>query len=562
MNRNANSHFAVNPTNIDIPRSRFDRPTEIKLTLNAGQVIPFYWDEVLPGDTHQIRTNKVLRMQSLITPVMDNIYVDTYYFFVPNRLVWEHWKEFMGENTQSAWIPQTEYTIPQITAPEGGWSIGSIADYMGVPTGIDGLSISALPFRAYSLIMNEWFRDQNLLDPLNIPVDDSTVIGSNGDNYITDCAKGGKPFVAAKYFDYFTGALPAPQKGPAVTIPVATSEAPVFGNGYNLGLTNGSYVGGLYVDTSKYFDYRSTALGVMSPLATGGPGPIGTTDEPYGVGVVTKAQVGDHPEYSGLYASLGDVSVVDINTLRTAFQLQKLFERDARGGTRYREILKSHFGVTSPDARMQVPEYLGGNRVPIMVNQVVQNSATTEGSTPQGNVAAYSLTADSHGDFIKSFTEHGIIIGLMVIRYDHTYQQGLERAWSRKTRTDFYFPVLANLGEQAILNKEIYADGTEADDEAFGYQERWAEYRYKPSRVCGEMRSSAPQSLDSWHLGDDYASRPALSAEWIREDSANIDRVLAVSSDVSAQFFGDIYIQNTTTRPMPMYSIPGLIDHH
>lgn len=561
MNRNANSHFAVNPTNIDIPRSRFDRPTEIKLTLNAGQVIPFYWDEVLPGDTHQIRTNKVLRMQSLVTPVMDNIYVDTYYFFVPNRIVWEHWKEFMGENTQSAWIPQTEYVIPQITAPEGGWSIGSIADYMGVPTGVDGLSISALPFRAYSLIINEWFRDQNLLDPLNIPVDDSTVVGSNGDNYITDCAKGGKPFVAAKYFDYFTGALPSPQKGPAVSINI-TGDIPVVGNGYNLGLTNGSSFLSLGSASSTAFQNDE-----MARVASYGKKQGVYIDGDYGssataFGVPTLEQLGDNPEYSGLIVGGGNISVATINDLRTAFQIQKLFERDARGGTRYREILKSHFGVTSPDARMQVPEYLGGNRIPIMVNQVVQNSATAEGTTPQGNVAAYSLTSDSHGDFIKSFTEHGIIIGLMVIRYDHTYQQGLERAWSRKTRMDYYFPVLANLGEQAILNKEIYADGTAEDDEAFGYQERWAEYRYKPNRVCGEMRSSAPQSLDSWHLGDDYVSRPALSAEWIREDASNIDRVLAVSSDVSAQFFGDIYVQNTTTRPMPMYSIPGLIDHH
>lgn len=540
MNRNANSHFAVNPTNIDIPRSRFDRPTEIKLTLNAGQVIPFYWDEVLPGDTHQIRTNKVLRMQSLVTPVMDNIYVDTYYFFVPNRLVWEHWKEFMGENTQSAWIPQTEYVIPQITAPEGGWSIGSIADYMGVPTGVDGLSISALPFRAYSLIMNEWFRDQNLLDPLNIPVDDSTVVGSNGDNYITDCAKGGKPFVAAKYFDYFTGALPSPQKGPSVEIPVAS-------------------VGNLPVIALPEFAYASA-----SDYSAAG-GVTARTPDNRAMYVVPGANNTQAftLQPGNLWAVNNDTApAATINDLRIAFQIQKLFERDARGGTRYREILKSHFGVTSPDARMQVPEYLGGNRIPIMVNQVVQNSATAEGTTPQGNVAAYSLTSDSHGDFIKSFTEHGIIIGLMVIRYDHTYQQGLERAWSRKTRTDYYFPVLANLGEQAILNKEIYADGTAEDDEAFGYQERWAEYRYKPNRVCGEMRSSAPQSLDSWHLGDDYASRPALSAEWIREDASNIDRVLAVSSDVSAQFFGDIYVQNTTTRPMPMYSIPGLIDHH
>lgn len=325
---------------------------------------------------------------------------------------------------------------------------------MGVPTGIPSLSVSALPFRAYALIMNEWFRDENLSDPLVVPVDDATVVGVNSGTFVTDVAKGGLPYKAAKYHDYFTSCLPSPQKGPDVVIPVAEA------------------------------------------------------------------------------------------------------------GSRYIEILKSHFGVTSPDARLQRPEYLGGNRVPINTNQVIQQSATTEGETAQGTVTGMSVTTDTHSDFTKSFTEHGFVIGVKVARYDHTYQQGLERFWSRKDRFDYYWPVFANIGEQAVKNKEIYAQGTDEDDEVFGYQEAWADYRYKPSRVTGEMRSQYAQSLDVWHLADDYSALPTLSDSWIREDKANVDRVLAVTSSVSNQLFADIYIKNRTTRPMPMYSVPGQIDHH
>lgn len=556
MSRNAQSRFALNPTNIDMSRSIMDRPFELKTTFNVGDIIPFYIDEVLPGDTHQIRTNKVVRMQTLVTPIMDNLYLDSYYFFVPNRLVWEHWKEFMGENSQSAWIPRTEYAVPQITAPEGGWSVGTIADYMGIPTGIGNISVNALPFRAYALIMNEWFRDQNLMDPLNIPVDDSTVAGVNTGTFVTDVVKGGVPYKASKYHDYFTSALPSPQKGPDVSIAVTEGSFPVVGNGLALALTDGTNLTGLYTSNS---DFRAITSHFGVAVGSGSQG-SGTTISNKTLGVPTLDQLGSNLSNSGLEVQLDGLNVATINQLRLAFQIQKLYEKDARGGSRYREILKSHFGVTSPDARMQIPEYLGGNRIPIQINQVVQNSETA--TTPQGNVAGYSLTADSHGDFIKSFTEHGFIIGVMVVRYDHTYQQGIERFWSRSTRFDYYWPVLANIGEQAILNKEIYAQGSDVDDEVFGYQEAWADYRYKPNRVTGEMRSQYSASLDSWHLGDDYDSLPTLSAEWIREDSANVDRVLAVSSDVSAQFFGDIYVENRTTRPMPLYSIPGLIDHH
>jgi hypothetical protein len=570
MNRNVESHFALNPTNIDIRRSTFDRSHSLKTSFNVGDIVPFFVDEVLPGDTFNVDTSKVVRLQTLLTPVMDNIYLDTYFFFVPNRLTWSHWKQFNGENTESAWIPQTEYEIPQITAPSsGGWSVGTIADYLGVPTGVPNLSVSALPFRAYALVMNEWFRDENLSDPLVVPVDDATVAGVNTGTFVTDVAKGGLPYKAAKYHDYFTSCLPSPQKGPDVLIPSATSgEYPVVGNGKSLGLTDGSLTG--------LFGYQSVPGGSTLAVNSGALGSSVGTAVPSSsnlngsVGVATVSQLGDDLFNSGLVALSSGGLGASINQLRMAFQIQKLYEKDARGGSRYIEILKSHFGVTSPDARLQRPEYLGGNRVPININQVVQQSATASGETAQGTVTGMSVTTDTHSDFTKSFTEHGFVIGVMVARYDHTYQQGLERFWSRKDRFDFYWPVFANIGEQAVKNKEIYAQGPGVkdsagaviDDQVFGYQEAWADYRYKPSRVTGEMRSEYAQSLDVWHLADDYSALPMLSDSWIREDKTNVDRVLAVTSAVSNQLFADIYIKNRTTRPMPMYSIPGLIDHH
>lgn len=574
MSRNAESRFAINPTRIDMSRSTFDRPFSHKTTFNVGDIIPFYVDEVLPGDTHKIRTSKVVRMQTLLTPVMDNIYLDTYYFFVPDRIVWSHWKQFMGENTDSAWVPSTEYEVPVIASPDGGWKEGTIADYMGIPTYVGNLYVNALPFRAYALIMNEWFRDENLCDPLNIPLDDATVKGVNTGTFVTDVAKGGLPYKAAKYHDYFTSALPAPQKGPDVTIPVSSgANFPVFGSGTPLFLTDGSTYGGL---TSLV--PPGGAFETPSVLSVAGSSVVGTsldvnklalgdsTDKGKMVGVMTKGQMdANFPSVkdSGLVAiNDGSVSVATINQLRMAFQIQKLYERDARGGTRYIEILKSHFGVTSPDARLQRPEYLGGNRIPITINQVVQNSGSMNGDTPQGTTTAYSLTTDVHQEFTKSFVEHGFIIGVMVARYDHTYQQGLERFWSRRDRFDFYWPVFANIGEQAILNKEIYVTGQDSDSEVFGYQEAWADYRFKPSRVSGEMRSNAKTPLDSWHLADDYDALPTLSDSWIREEPNNVNRVLAVTSEVSNQLFCDLYIQNRTTRPMPVYSIPGMIDHH
>lgn len=557
MNRNVESHFALNPTRIDMSRSTFDRSASFKTSFNVGDIVPFFLEEVLPGDTFDVRTSKVVRMQTLLTPMMDNIYLDSYYFFVPNRLVWKHWKEFNGENTESAWLSQTEYSVPQITSPASGWSVGTLADYFGLPTGVENLSVSALPFRAYALIMNEWFRDQNLQDPLVVPVDDATVAGVNSGNFVTDCAKGGKPYIAAKYHDYFTSCLPSPQKGPDVTLKIASQpDLPVVTK-----VTNVPNAGSVPLKLN-YFHESNYSFPLHATLNQAGR--YAELDAINGEGVDQSSKVRYSVRPTNLWALNSDNAIVaTINQLRMAFQIQKLYERDARGGTRYIEVIKSHFGVTSPDARLQRPEYLGGNRVPINVNQVIQQSGTGAGAdTPQGTVVGMSQTTDSNHDFIKSFTEHGYIIGVMVARYDHTYQQGIERHWSRKTRFDYYWPVFANIGEQAVLNKEIYAQGSAKDNEVFGYQEAWSDYRYKPNRVTGEMRSAYQQSLDVWHLADDYASLPSLSDSWIREDKNTVDRVLAVKSTVSNQLFADIFIKNRATRPMPMYSIPGLIDHH
>lgn len=557
MNRNTESHFSLNP-HVDISRSRFDRSASVKTSFNVGDIVPFYLEEVLPGDTFQVKSSKVVRMQTLLTPMMDNVYLDTYYFFVPNRLVWNHWKEFCGENTESAWIPETEYNIPQLVSPAtDGWKVGSIADYFGIPTGVPGLSVNALPFRAYALIMNEWFRDQNLQDPLVVPLDDSTVTGVNTGTFVTDVAKGGLPYIASKYHDYFTSCLPSPQKGPDVTIPVAqAANVPVVPLADKVPSSlignqtyTASFVGTPFsVDTTRGIGFK-TLSGQQDSVSSGSTG------------------VGEAlPVIDNLWAvQSGNAQAATINQLRLAFQIQKFYEQQARGGSRYTEVVRSFFGVTSPDARLQRPEYLGGNRVPINVNQVIQQSGTESTGTPQGTVVGMSQTTDTHADFMKSFTEHGFIIGVMVARYDHTYQQGLNRMWSRKDKFDYYWPVFANIGEQAVKNKEIFATGSaegSKDDEVFGYQEAWADYRYKPSQVTGEMRSQYEQSLDVWHLADDYAQLPTLSDSWIREDKTNVDRVLAVTSQVSNQLFADIYVTNYATRPMPMYSVPGLIDHH
>lgn len=555
MNLDANSRFSYNP-GTRAPRSRFDLSHSVKTSFDNGQLIPFYCKEVLPADTFQIETNILIRMQTLMTPIMDDVYLDVFYFFVPNRLVWDHWKEFMGENTQSAWYPTTEYTIPQINCNAANRVVAkSTADYFGIPPitldGKDTMSFSALPFRAYGLIWNEWFRDENLQDPLLVDTSDSDHVYSS-----TDPTDGGALLIANKYHDYFTSALPAPQKGPDVTIGLG-DYAPVYATltSNTDNLTRSFPEAGLEIDggstgsTWNYFSLGKAGSGTSSNGISRRTGILGSD-------TLTGNQTVDGVNFNNVIADLQSASTVTINSLRLAFATQRLYEKNARGGTRYREIIKSHFNTTSPDARQQVPELLSYNRVPININQVVQQSETA--TTPQGNVAAYSLTADSDNSCTKSFTEHGLVIGLMCARHKHTYQQGIPREFSRKTKFDYYWPVFANLGEQPVLNKEIYAQGTDEDEEVFGYQEAWAEYRYHPDTVNAEMRSSYAQSLDVWHLADDYTTLPTLSPGWIAEGKASVDRVLAVTSQNSNQYFADIYVKNYATRAMPMYSIPGL----
>lgn len=545
MNRNSEYNFAQNPQ-VGVSRSRFKRNSDNKTTFNTGDLIPIYLDEVLPGDTHQIDVACVMRMATPIFPVMDNAYCDFYFFFVPNRLLWEHWKEFMGENKQTAWTPKTEYSVPQVTAPKGGWEEGTLADYLGLPTKVEGISVSALPGRAYGLIYNEWFRNQNVTQPTLVEVTDATTTGKNDGSATNDSAITlAKPLKAAKAFDYYTGALPEPQKGEPISIPLSGPAKVRMYDDRNL-----------TIPFEKTIDFEN-GVGYNSSMYNAGNS---GTDYKNSVAIVTGK---DEDEDIGASAYLGtdlsSVTAATINQLRQAFQIQKLLEKDARGGTRYREVLREHFGVISPDSRMQIPEYLGGYRLPINVSQVIQTSSSDD-TSPLGNTAALSVTTMNKPMFTKSFTEHGFIMGLAVVRTDQTYQQGIERMWSRKGRYDYYWPVLANIGEQAILNKEIYAQGNAKDNEAFGYQEAWADYRYKPSKVTGLFRSNAKQSLDAWHYAQDYDALPTLSTAWMEQGEAEMKRTLAVQSQ--PDFIADFYFMNKTTRCMPVYSIPGLIDHH
>lgn len=555
MNRNQNSHFAKNPT-INIHRSRFDRSHSVKLSFDAGLLIPFYCDEILPGDTFQIDTSKLIRMQTLAAPIMDNLYLDTYYFFVPNRLVWDDFQRFMGENEDTYWTNEYVVNVPNVNAPSGGWNIGTIADYFGIPTGKTGFGVNALPFRGYALIWNEWFRDENLQVPQVNKKSTGFATGANLANTDPDCAwKGGYPLPVSKFKDYFTSCLPSPQKGPDVLVPLG-DYAPVITGDTDWTPSNMTASG---VKTPEPLHFRVAGSNINNSGAVASGNIISSNGDS---GYVSGSNSATGSVYvSNLLANLKDATAASINQLRLAFQIQKIYEKDARSGTRYIEILHGHFSVTSPDARLQRPEYLGGNRMLINVNQVIQQSES--GTTPQGTTTAYSLTVDNHSDFTHSFVEHGFVIGVMCARYDHTYQQGLEKFWTRRNRFDYYFPSLANIGEQPVLNKEIFLSGDASyDNDVFGYQEAWADYRYKPNRVCGEMRSSATNSLDVWHLADDYADKVYLSDSWIREDKTNLDRALAVSSETSNQLFGDIYIKNYATRPMPLFSIPGLIDHY
>jgi len=500
----------------EIPRSSFDRSHGYKTTFDAGYLVPFFVDEALPGDTFTVKSTLFARLATPIYPLMDNLYLDTHYFSVPMRLVWDNWQKFNGEQRNPD--DSTDFVVPQLVAPAGGYQVNSLEDYFGLPVGVAGVSHSALWHRAYNLVFNEWYRDENLQDSVNVATGD----GPDNPADYTLRRRG-------KRHDYFTSCLPWPQKGPGVSIPLGGLAE----------ITTDSIVG-------QRVGIRATVDGNLHSL-------VANASDTYQV------QVSGSTGPSAMYADLSTASAATINSLRQAFQIQKIYERDARGGTRYTEIIKSHFGVTSPDARLQRPEYLGGGSTPVNISPIPQTSGTgTYAATPQGNLSAMGTALARNHGFTTSFTEHCLIIGLVSVRADLTYQQGLNRMWSRKTRFDFYWPALSHIGEQAVLNKEIYATGTATDEEVFGYQERYAEYRYKPSMITGKFRSSDPQSLDAWHLSQDFATQPVLDASFI-EENPPLDRVIAVTTE--PHFLLDSYIKMRCARPMPVYGVPGLIDH-
>lgn len=554
--RNAESRFAQVPR-AEIRRARFKRDFSNITTINEGELVPIYVDEVLPGDTISCDLNGLIRMATPLYPVMDNCYLDTYAFFVPCRLLWKHWENLMGQNDSSYWAETTEYSVPQTSAPSGGWNVGTIADYMGVPTGVHNISVNSLPFRAYARIWNEWFRDENLQQPVFVHEDDGNTNGTNAGGSVYNAEGGGLPLKAAKYHDYFTSCLPEPQKGKAASIPIDLPAIPVLPTQVPTFTTKTPADGLAFYTPNSGITGDSRPM-VLTPtndnkrIAYAGQGNSTTS------GGLNNEKIYPY----NLWALPNEVSEsqafsVTINELRQAIAIQHILEADARGGTRYTELLAHEFGVTSPDSRLQRSEYLGGTRVPININQVIQQSGTTDVS-PQGNTAAYSMTTLRNKMCNYSAVEHGYIVMLACIRVDHSYQQGLSRMWTRKTRFDFYHPMLANLGEMAVLNKEIYCQGNDQDDEVFGYQEAWADYRYHPNIVTGEMRSTYAQTLDAWHYADHYESLPTLSSTWIQEGTENIDRTLAVQSENSHQFIADFFFDQTWTRPMPIYSVPGL----
>ena len=527
-NQSVSTHsFAMVPK-ADIPRSSFNTQYAHKTTFDGGFLVPIYCDEVLPGDTHRVKMTAFARLATPLFPVMDNLHLDTFFFFVPNRLVWDNWVKFMGEQVNPS--DSISYVIPTITSPAGGYAVGGIFDHFGLPTagqitGANTVTHNALPLRAYNLVYNEWFRDENLQNSVTVRKGDSGDVPAD----YTMLRRG-------KRKDYFTGALPWPQKGASVSLPLGT-KAPIAFDGVN--------------QSSILNIYSTQAAGNRDLKADAGAFDYVKT------GVVASSADGS------LYADLSQATAATINQLRQSFQIQKLLERDARGGTRYTELLRAHFGVTPQDFRLNRPEYIGGGSTLVNVNPIAQTSASSvSGSaTPLGNLAAMGTAlAQGHG-FTYAAQEHGYIIGMISVRADLTYQQGLPKMWSRSTRYDFYFPVFATLGEQAVLNKEIYVQGTSADNNVFGYQERWAEYRYKPSQITGLFKSTSAGTIDAWHYAQKFTALPTLNSTFIQE-TPPIERTTAVGAAANGQqFIMDAFFDCKMARPMPLYSVPGLIDH-
>jgi hypothetical protein len=539
MNRNNERHFLQIPE-IHASRTRFNRDQTILTTFDSGKLIPFFVDEVLPGDTFQVDTSAIIRMTTPKYPVMDDAFIDFYYFYCPNRILWDNFKYFMGEVEDKPWMPTKAYSVPQIqingTESSPKPSEETILDYMGVPTKIKHpFKINALPIRAYVKIWNEFFRDENVGNAAVFKTDDGTATeaeGTTNEEILKNAITGGKCLPVNRFHDYFSSCLPYAQRGPEVSIPM-TGNAAV--KGY------------------KTFEYNEPIKGNISPVISGAirPGAEVSATPNYVKFENTQSGTG----YLG--ADLSTVTATTINELRNAIAVQQYYEAMARGGSRYREQVQALWNVTISDKTVQVPEYLGGGRYHVNMNQIVQTSGQqNEADTPIGETGAMSVTPINESSFTKSFEEHGFVIGVMCVRHNRTYQQGLERFWSRRDRLDYYVPQFANLGEQPVKKKEIMLTGEATDEETFGYQEAWADYRMKPNRVSGLMRSNATGTLDFWHYADNYKTVPTLSQGWMEEGKTEIARTLIVQNE--PQFFGAIRVANKTTRRMPLYSVPGL----